>query len=632
MLAFEVANNPSLSKKNDDKPSTASSGGFSDAPRIYELNPYPKGAVENPNEYRPGGYHPVLIGDRIGPNGWFRVVHKLGFGAFGTVWLCQDTRIRRWRAVKILSARTSTEDCADLKMLELFEGVDRDTLKKNGIVIPAEHFWIDGPNGRHLALVMELLGPDTTNLFKAYGHCDELMKDVCFQLLEAMQFIHSQGICHGDFRPQNILFRLKDWVDSCQEKELMELLGEPVRAPVVMYDDDDNMLPAKGEPGMPEYLVGCVDFSYGSGFVSTDVAVVDFGVAYSSSGHPAQSTSGVAGPYASPEDLCRIQELIGIKSDIWSCAAAMFEIRMGFPPFGTNNNAPSAIPSMERSMGPVPPPFRGVCLEWERNSIEDKEELQEKEKSETSWITTTAKRNAEARKNYLRMRGAEDFLKFRMLMDRSMDLTPEQAANVVIQAERFQGQLPMWTPVPEPERHYLFRRTFLKYQVPREEIDVFWDMVMTVFKWKPEERATIEEVMQHPWFGDRKERRAGIHDSRSRSTSSCSSTAPPAPTNRVNNDNFITRLGQVKFSITNWFTVHFWDETNDRTRGPAFLWRYLWRPCSKLWSKIEGFSASFFWFLMIIPEAWIIKRRIDRGVDGEGNGGFFFPSSMRGVY
>ena len=616
----------------------------------YNLEHWPAAPVEDPNEYGPGGYHPVLLGDCIGPSGCFRVVHKLGYGTFGTVWLCQDTRIRRWRAVKILSASTSTEDCAELKMLKLFENVEHDMLKRNGIIIPSEHFWIDGPNGRHLALVMELLGPDMTGMFGAYGHCDGLMKDVCFQLLEAMQFIHSQGICHGDFRPQNILFKLKDWVASCQEEELMELLGEPVRAPVVMYDDEDedNVLPAKGQPGIPEYLVGCANFSYGSGSLSTDIAVVDFGVGYPSSTHPPQGTSGIAGPYASPEDLCRIQELIGIKSDIWSCAASMFEIRMGFPPFGADNNAPLAIPGMERSMGPVPPPFRAVCLEWQRTFIEDESELAEKENSETSWITTTAKRNAETRKNYLHLRGTEDFLKFRMLTDRTMMLTPEQAANVVIQAERFPGQLPMWTPVPAPEKHYQHRRTYLKYQVPREEIDVFWDMVMSVFKWKPEERATIEELMEHPWFGDRKGRRAGIHDSRSKIASCCttdsdigsdisntaptnginntaptngvSMRAPPVATNRAIDNSFVTRLGHVKFAITNWFNVHFWDEENERTRGPAFLWRYLWRPAFKVWSKIDSIGATIFWLLMIIPAAWIIKRR----VDGEGNGGYLF--------
>lgn len=616
----------------------------SDPPRQkYDLEPWPEAPVENPNEYEPGGYHPVLLDDRLGPDGRYRVVHKLGFGGFGTVWLCQESRNRRkiWRVVKILAAKASKEDCADLKMIELFKAVDYQTMRKNGVSVPLDSFWIDGPNGRHLALVMEFLGPDLTRLFNAYGHCSGLMRDICFQLLEAMQFIHSLGICHGDFRPQNILFRLKDWVQQCSEKELMEILGEPKRAEVVMYDDDDNMVSAKDEPGKPEYLVGCADISYGSGLISKELAVIDFGVAYLSSGHPAQSTSGVPGPYASPEDICRLQHMIGIKSDIWSCAAAMFKIRMGFTPFASNNHGPSAIPSMELSMGPVPPPFRAICQEWERQPVETEEELQGKPDSELSWVTTTAERHAEARKNYFEMRGAEDFLKFRMLSDHIMFFTPEQAANVAMQAERFPGLIPTWTiPDADPDWGYLHKQSlYLKYQVPREEIDAFWDLLMSVFKWKPEDRPTIETIMEHPWFEDRKKRKASVV----KLIASTNNTipAPPAPTgpavNNINShkdddgNNIISRLGQVKSVIPNWLSFHFWDKSNNRTRGPAFLWRYLWRPFFKAYSKIDGWPASIFWFLMIIPAAWLIDRRIARGSAGVGSGGFLFPSSMRGA-
>lgn len=616
--------------------------GYGDNPHEkFALDPLPKGAVENPNEYEPGGYHPVHLDDRLGPDGRYRVVHKLGFGGFGTVWLCQETYRRRklWRVVKILTAKASTEDCADLKMIELFKDVDREAMKKNGVSVPMDSFWINGPNGCHLALVMEFLGPDLTGLSRAYGHCPGLMKDICFQLLEAMQYIHCLGICHGDFRPQNILFRLKDWVQHCSEKELMEEFGEPERAKIVMYEDDDdeNPVPVTNNPSKPEYLVGCVDIHYGSCLISKQLAVIDFGVAYSSSGPPIQSTSGIPTPYASPEDICRLPELIGIKSDIWSCAAAMFEIRMGFPPFVGNNHGPSAIPNMERSMGPVPPPFRAICQEWESQPVETEEELKGKKDSELSYITTTAERNAEACKNYLEMRGAEDFLKFRMLADHNMCLTPELAANVFIQAEKFLGLIPTWTqPEINPDWSHFHRHAmYLKYQVPREEIDVFWDLVMSVFKWKPEDRPAIEDIMEHPWFEDRKRRKDDVTAKMIESANNVTPTLPAIATEMAskggsNNDNvdaIITRLGQAKFAITNWFTVHFWGESNDRTRGPAFLWRFLWRPSLKFWSKVEKLTASMFWVFMIVPAAWLIKRRIDRGVDGEGNGGFCFRAA-----
>ncbi len=42
-------------------------------------------------DYRPGGLHPVHLGDVLG-SGRYRVSRKLGYGAFSTVWLARDER------------------------------------------------------------------------------------------------------------------------------------------------------------------------------------------------------------------------------------------------------------------------------------------------------------------------------------------------------------------------------------------------------------------------------------------------------------------------------------------------------------------------------------------------------------
>ena len=45
---------------------------------------------EDPDEYSPGGYHPVNIGDLY--HNQYKVVRKLGWGHFSTVWLAWDIR------------------------------------------------------------------------------------------------------------------------------------------------------------------------------------------------------------------------------------------------------------------------------------------------------------------------------------------------------------------------------------------------------------------------------------------------------------------------------------------------------------------------------------------------------------
>jgi len=43
---------------------------------------------ENPHRYQPGGHHPVHLGDIYCKR--YRVINKLGFGTYSTVWLAQD--------------------------------------------------------------------------------------------------------------------------------------------------------------------------------------------------------------------------------------------------------------------------------------------------------------------------------------------------------------------------------------------------------------------------------------------------------------------------------------------------------------------------------------------------------------
>ena len=45
--------------------------------------------IERLEEYRPGGLHPIVVGDQFA-HGRYRVIHKLGFGGSSTIWLARD--------------------------------------------------------------------------------------------------------------------------------------------------------------------------------------------------------------------------------------------------------------------------------------------------------------------------------------------------------------------------------------------------------------------------------------------------------------------------------------------------------------------------------------------------------------
>ncbi len=46
--------------------------------------------VEDINRYTPGGFHPIRLGNVLSSaKAQYRVLHKLGRGAFSTVWLAE---------------------------------------------------------------------------------------------------------------------------------------------------------------------------------------------------------------------------------------------------------------------------------------------------------------------------------------------------------------------------------------------------------------------------------------------------------------------------------------------------------------------------------------------------------------
>ena len=150
---------------------------------------------EGLENYVRGGYHPVHLGDVFEAR--YKVVHKLGYGGFSTVWLARDNVLQRYVAVKILSAEVSSE-CPELKILNYLKQSSTDHPGRQYIAFLIDHFELHGPNGTHLCLVSEVLGPSLAYLIgKNLQLRGSVARKVARQLAEAVAFLHSQGVCHG---------------------------------------------------------------------------------------------------------------------------------------------------------------------------------------------------------------------------------------------------------------------------------------------------------------------------------------------------------------------------------------------------------------------------------------------------
>ena len=90
----------------------------------------------------------------------------------------------------------------ELENLKFLERQSRRGLSSDYVVQLLDAFPHKGPNGVHQCLVFELLGPSVDKVLSDYHESHdklhpETVLRISTQLLKAVKFIHSVGMCHG---------------------------------------------------------------------------------------------------------------------------------------------------------------------------------------------------------------------------------------------------------------------------------------------------------------------------------------------------------------------------------------------------------------------------------------------------
>lgn len=169
--------------------------------------------VENLERYRKGGYHPVNIGDEL-HHGRYRIVHKLGYGAYSTVWLARDQQQDQYAALKIATA-DAFMDRTEIQVLHRLAGLSEAAWLGRTPETPGcahghpgrefvaeilDEFEIRGPNGNHQCIVLEPLGASLSTAFdylEGWRLPPDVSRKVALQLAEGLSYLHACGIVHG---------------------------------------------------------------------------------------------------------------------------------------------------------------------------------------------------------------------------------------------------------------------------------------------------------------------------------------------------------------------------------------------------------------------------------------------------
>ncbi|KAJ6499821.1 kinase-like protein [Mycena vulgaris] len=151
------------------------------------------------------------------PRGRYEIMRKLGWGEYSTVWLVKLQLSEKYAAMKVMKAEVT-----DLPELH-----ESDYLRRVLTADPThpgfhhnlhllDEFRIEGPNGRHLCLVTELLGESLDQYAKRCPHGRPpitVVKNILRQVIMAMMYLHEKcNIIHTDIKSNNILFALPEGV------------------------------------------------------------------------------------------------------------------------------------------------------------------------------------------------------------------------------------------------------------------------------------------------------------------------------------------------------------------------------------------------------------------------------------
>lgn len=467
----------------DDGPPTSE---LDNIPAADEMIPYCRDVdegMENILQYRKGGYHPIHIGDIL--NDRFEVVNKLGSGGFGIVWLCLDVKFHKWRAVKVMMADHSSKE-TDIKIIQhLKSRASVEELLENGVVVPLEEFWVNGPNGSHHCFVMPVLGCRVDD-WRRTLHWTQYEsgiqpRAICHQIVKALDFLHGHGVCHGDFRPANILMQVEG-IDDLDKSEVNRLVGEPELRGL-----------KKGSPGSETWPDYCVVSLLDRGFkwtelLTTKVAIIDYGESCFIS-NP-REFCGIPKPYAAPELLFGGNP--SVSSDIWALTCTLYQIRTSrklFEVTGWEDDEMSEIVgAWELPLGPLPEPYRTVWYEkgYGQNSTSDDDEIgieQEHHPDEKDPQTETTD-------------GPVAWGSVDEIIETREGMQSESGFDTIFQA--IVGEERQITKrEPDSIGRKLPRH---KYRFSRQEIFDLADLLESVLKWDPTERRSLDEILHHPWL------------------------------------------------------------------------------------------------------------------------------------
>ncbi|QLE46512.1 serine/threonine protein kinase (plasmid) [Nostoc sp. C052] len=190
-------------------------------------------------------------------NNRYQIISALGSGGFGDTYLARDTYLPSNSKCVIKRLRPTTQDAEIDRVIHQSFATEARILEKIGREcdrVPKLYAYFS--ENKQFFLAQEYIqGYTLEKLINSIGVTSEIqVKNILLNLLQTLQYLHSNEIIHRDIKPENIILRYPDLIpiliDFGSIKETMRSSGLALGTVVL---GTPGYMPPEQQQGMPQF-------------------------------------------------------------------------------------------------------------------------------------------------------------------------------------------------------------------------------------------------------------------------------------------------------------------------------------------------------------------------------------------
>ncbi|KZT32280.1 kinase-like protein [Sistotremastrum suecicum HHB10207 ss-3] len=314
---------------------------------------------ERLGDYRPGGYHPIHLGDVISHKQdlitrQYRVLYKLDHDDISTEWLGQrlDNDLYVVLNIGIARLRRGREDDLAVTLGALPSAPAQGS---EHILRYLDHFELSGPNGIHTVFVSNLRWPIDHPGVRLQWDTRVLAYQCCL----ALQYLHAHGFIHAGISERSFSLGMREYKPE-QFEHLRLRMGLPHCRPALPDDPESDL------HRIPKYLCASSALMNARRSFFADVHTSQVRILLDRFVNTSRPQETVRNPishmrYSSPEMII-FQRSCTAKDDVWALGMTKLLLMITGDLFISPELAlHDQLKLITTKLGPLPPQYWNAC-------------------------------------------------------------------------------------------------------------------------------------------------------------------------------------------------------------------------------------------------------------------------------